>query len=71
MFDRIAFDPGIVAGHACIRGMRIPVSVIVSHIADEATFHDVLRECPDLECEDVRQALAYAAAFVRDAIVVS
>lgn len=33
MFDRITFDPKIVGGRACIRGMRIPVSVIVSHIA--------------------------------------
>lgn len=71
MFDRITFDPQIMAGRAYIRGMRIPVSVIVSHIADEATFDDVLREFPDLEREDVRQALAYAAALVRDAVIFS
>jgi uncharacterized protein (DUF433 family) len=71
MFDRITFDPKIMGGRACIRGMRIPVSVIVSHIADGATFDEVLREFPSLEHEDVRQALGYAAALTRDEVIVS
>jgi uncharacterized protein (DUF433 family) len=41
MLDRITFDPHIMGGRACIRGMRIPVSVIVSHFADGATFEEV------------------------------
>ena len=40
MFDRITFDPEIMAGRASIRGMRIPVSVIVSHFADGATYDE-------------------------------
>ena len=71
MFDRITFDPKIMGGHACIRGMRISVSVIVSHIADGATFEEVLREFPSLEHEDVRQALGYAAALTRDEVIAS
>ena len=59
-FDRITFDPAILGGRACIRGMRIPVSVIVGQIANGATVEQVLAELPDLEEQDVRQALQYA-----------
>lgn len=61
MFDRITFDPRILGGRACIRGMRIPVSVIVGQIAHGATFDEVLQGYPDLHREDVVQALEYAA----------
>ena len=60
-FDRITFDPAIMGGRACIRGMRIPVSVIVGQLAHGATVEDVLADFPDLEEPDVRQALQYAA----------
>jgi uncharacterized protein (DUF433 family) len=60
-FDRITFDPAIMGGRACIRGMRIPVSVIVSQIASGAGLEQVLADFPDLEEQDVRQALKYAA----------
>jgi uncharacterized protein (DUF433 family) len=61
MFERITFDPKIMGGRACIRGMRIPVSVIVGQIAHGATVEQVLGDHPDLEEQDVRQALEYAA----------
>ncbi len=60
--DRITFDPQIMGGRACIRGMRIPVSVIVGQIAHGATFDEILADYPDLEPEDIRQALEYAAS---------
>ena len=60
-FDRITFVPGILGGRACIRGMRIPVSVIVGQLAHGATTEEVLADYPDLEPDDVRQALQYAA----------
>lgn len=60
-FDRITFDPAIMGGRACIRGMRIPVSVIVGQLAHGATVQEVLADFPDLEEPDVRQALQYAA----------
>ena len=56
-FDRITFEPQILGGRASIRGMRIPVSVIVGQIANGATFEEVLAEYPDLEREDIHQAL--------------
>jgi uncharacterized protein (DUF433 family) len=61
MFDRITFDPKIVGGRACIRGLRIPVSVIVSQIAHGASQAEILKDYPDLEAEDLRQAMEYVA----------
>lgn len=60
-FDRITFDPDILGGRACIRGMRIPVSVIVKQIAHGATVAEVMQDYPDLELPDIQQALEYAA----------
>ncbi len=60
-FDRITFDPQILGGRACIRGMRIPVSVIVKQIAHGATHEQVLADYPDLEPADIQQAIEYAA----------
>jgi len=71
MFDRITFDPKIIGGRACIRGMRIPVSVIVSQIAYGSSVEDVLREYPDLEREDVAQALQYAAWLTQEQVIAS
>ena len=57
MFDRITFNPQILGGRATIRGMRIPVSVIVGQIAHGADWDEVLRDYPDLEREDIMQAI--------------
>lgn len=61
MFDRITFDRTIMGGRACIGGMRIPVSVIVAQVAHGATFGEILTGYPDLEREDIQQAVEYAA----------
>jgi uncharacterized protein (DUF433 family) len=61
MFERITFDREILGGRACIRCMRIPVSVIVGQIAQGASWEEVLEGYPDLEREDIQQALEYAA----------
>jgi len=61
MFDRITFDHDIMGGRACIRGMRIPVSVLVKQIAHGASFDEILQGYPDLEREDIQQAIEYAA----------
>ena len=60
-FDRITFDPKIMGGRACIRGMRIPVSVIVGQVANGATIDEIRADHPDVEEADIRQALQYAA----------
>lgn len=68
MFERITFDPKIMGGRACIRGMRIPVSVIVGQIAHGATVDEVLADYPDLEPGDVQQALEYAAWLTQEEV---
>ena len=68
MFDRITFDSKIMGGRACIRGMRIPVSVIVGQIAHGATFEEVLADYPDLERADIQQALGYAAWLAQEEV---
>ena len=63
MFDknRITFDPQIMGGQACIRGMRIPVSLIINLVAHNKPHPEILSEYPDLEDEDISAALLYAA----------
>jgi uncharacterized protein (DUF433 family) len=68
MFDRITFDAQIMGGRACIRGMRIPVSVIVGQIAHGATSEEILQGYPDLEKEDIKQAVEYAAWLTQEEI---
>lgn len=59
--DRITYDPAVMAGRACFRGMRIPVSLVVNLVANGMPERDILAEYPDLEPDDIRQALRYAA----------
>jgi len=67
-FDRITFDPNILGGKACIRGMRISVSLIVNLVANGMTVEEILDEYPDLEAEDIQQALRYAAWATEDIV---
>ena len=68
MLDRITFNPQTMGGKACIRGLRIPVSVIVGQIAHGATTKEILSDYPDLEREDIQQALEYAAWLTQERI---
>ncbi len=67
-FERITFDPQILSGRACIRGMRIPVSLVVNLVANGMSTDEILSEYPDLEKDDIREALQYAAAVTQDEI---
>lgn len=58
--DRITFNPEIMAGKACIRGMRIPVSLVINLIANGKTREEIIVDYPYLELEDIRQSLLYA-----------
>jgi uncharacterized protein (DUF433 family) len=64
--DRITFDPHIMGGRACIRGMRIPVSLVVNLVGNGMTAQEILREYPDLEPEDIGQAVRYAASLAAE-----
>jgi len=69
-FDRITFDPEILGGRACIRGMRIPVALVVNLVAHGMTPEEIVAEYPDLVLEDVQQALQYAAWAAEDVLYI-
>ena len=60
-FERITFDPQVMGGKPCIRGLRVTVGMIVGLIASGKAQSEVLEAFPYLDGEDIRQALAYAA----------
>ncbi len=59
--DRITFDPAVMGGKPCIRGLRVTVGTIVGLLAAGRTEADILHAYPYLEAGDLRAALAYAA----------
>ena len=65
-FKRITVDARQMGGVPCIRGLRIPVATVVGMVADGLTHEEILRAYPDLEPEDIHEALRYAAAAVRE-----
>ncbi len=65
-FERITVNPSQMGGVPCIRGLRIPVATVVSMLADGMTAPKVLEALPDLEPEDIAEALRYAAEAVRE-----
>ncbi len=66
VFDRITVDPDQMGGVPCIRGMRIPVATVVGMVADGMDTETILRSYPDLEADDITQALRYAAEAVQE-----
>lgn len=65
-FTRITVDPMQMGGMPCIRGLRIPVATVVAMIADGMTAEEILQAYPDLEPDDIVEALKYAAEAVRE-----
>jgi len=68
-FNRITLDPDKCFGKPCIRGLRMPVASILSYLSSGMTMDDILKEWPELEREDIRQALGYAAWAMEERIV--
>ncbi|MBE0415463.1 MAG: DUF433 domain-containing protein [Dehalococcoidia bacterium] len=64
--DRITIDPKVFQGEPCIRGMRIPVSLIVKLVSAGKTPQDILGDYPELEQEDIKQSLEFAAWVVSE-----
>ena len=67
-FDRITFDPHVMAGRACIRGLRITVSLLVNLVANGMTADEIIGAYPYLEPEDIQQALRYVAWLAEEAV---
>lgn len=65
-FERITVEPEKMGGVPCIRGLRIPVATVVGMIAEGMSVDEILADYPDLEADDVREALEYAAEAVRE-----
>ena len=65
-FSRITVDPRQMGGAACVRSLRVPVATLVEMVAQGLTEGEILEAFPDLEREDIRQALLYAAEAVRE-----
>lgn len=65
-FTRITASPDQMGGVPCIRGLRIPVAAILGMLADGMTEREILDAYPDLEAEDIGEALRFAAEAVRE-----
>jgi uncharacterized protein (DUF433 family) len=65
-FERITVRPDQMGGAPCIRGLRIPVATVVGMVADGMGQEEILDAYPDLEPEDIQEALRYAAEAVRE-----
>lgn len=69
--DRVTINPDICLGQPTIRGMRITISVILKMLAGGNTNQEILKAYPELELEDIRQAIKYAAWTVSDQLHVT
>ena len=69
MFRRITFNSDLMGGQACIRGMRIPVATIVKLVANGISKEEIVKEYPDLEEEDIEEALNYVAHLAEDRLM--
>lgn len=67
--DRITFNPKIMTGKACIRGMRIPVSLILNLVANGKTTEEIIEDYPYIEPEDIKQCLLYAAWLSEERVI--
>ncbi len=68
-FNRITLDPAKCFGKPCIRGLRMPVASLLSYLSSGMSVEDILREWPEIEYEDILQALGYAAWAMEERIV--
>ena len=68
-FDRITINPALENGQACIRDMRLTVKRVVEAVALYPDLDELFREYPELDAEDVRQALDFAACNLDDSVI--
>ena len=67
-FDRITFDSEVMGGRACIRGMRVSVSLIVNLVASGISIEEIIGAYPYIEADDIREALQYAAWLAEETV---
>ena len=66
---RVTIRPDQMAGAPCIRGLRIPVSVVLDMLGDNMTPDEILADFPDLEQDDIPEVLRFAAELVRNSVL--
>lgn len=66
MYSRITIDAKQMGGVPCIRGLRIPVATVVGMVAERLSTEEILAAYPDLEAEDIDEALQFAAEAVQE-----
>ena len=69
MNDRISVDPAVCGGEPCVRGTRVPVHVVLSHLAAGDSEGDILANFPSLACKDIKACLEYAAYLATEKAV--
>ena len=69
--NRITINPAQCGGRPCIRGMRIRVRDVLDMLAEGATEQEILQDSPDLEVEDIRACIAYAATYFDHPVLVT
>jgi uncharacterized protein (DUF433 family) len=67
--DRITFDPNVMAGRACIRGMRVTVNLVLNLLANGMTSADIMASYPYIEEDDISQSLRYAAWLADESVL--
>lgn len=65
-FERITINPSVCHGKACIKGTRIPVSVILDNLAEGISREEILKSYPSLSSEDIQAAIAYGAMLAKE-----
>jgi uncharacterized protein (DUF433 family) len=68
-FDRITFNPNVMGGRACIRGMRITVSLVLGLVAQKMSIAEIIDAYPYLESADIEQSLRYAAWLADESVL--
>ncbi len=68
--ERITADPEVMHGRACIKGTRIPVSVILGNLADGVTEEEIIKSYPSITPDDIRAAISYASQILKEREVV-
>ena len=66
MLSRVVADPAVCGGQPCIRGTRIPVSVVLDSLAEGLSPEGVLDHFPSLRPQDIRAAVAYGGELARE-----
>ncbi|NJM35211.1 MAG: DUF433 domain-containing protein [Rhodomicrobium sp.] len=69
LLERISVDPQVCGGKPCIKGTRIWVSLVLDHLADGVSEADIIADYPELQADDIRACIAYAAEIARERIV--